>query len=522
MATNTIDPVTGIVIPTPGEEPGEQYAVDISNGMLTLAHLTHTGEANQDGYQIPAAGLNIDADVSCQNNNLTNLRSIRLTEQSSTLSGVGDLDCVYDVNGNLFFNNGSGTPVQITAGAVLNSGSASGYVVTTTSINLTIPSNAIYNFVGVHSGASAITITLPLAADVPDGYHYVIKDIDGYASTNNITIRTAGDSMDGSTKAVMTTNYQAAIFVGDGVSNWGVLPFDKTSYNDGDTLVFTGNVSNETEIVMDGYSAIILNSNSVLAAEAGSIITVANGGTMFMSGLLEVNKNGATDGELRIVSNGLLNVDSNGVANINTGANLNIVSGGTETVESGATFIVNSGATYTTAQFANFPSGVSRTLINPCNLGQPLGGTWTYGLQAIYSGATGSSFAIPLMRVHQGATLASIVVTFQVGSSHSGVPVNRPNLSIVRYTFGSELSPVTLSSSDPQYFPNPGSGSAYYDSGNIQQITYTCNRNNVIDDSQYNYVLSITDESGTNSLSGNAYFTVQLNFTTISSQQWSM
>ena len=523
MPTNTVDPVTGIVIPTPGSEPGEQYAVDISNALLTLAHLTHTGEANQDGYQIPSAGLNIDGDVSFQDNNATNLRSARFVEQSSILNGVGDLDCVYDVNGDLWFNNGSGVPIQLTAGSVINAKGASAYSVTTTSINLTIPSSATYNLVDVLLSNAAITVTLPSASALGDGYFFVVKDTNGLASTYNITVRVPSGTMDGGTQAVLTTNYQAAMFVGDGSSNWAVFPFDKSSYQDGDVLQFAGTAANTTLLVMDGYSALELESNSALIAESGSSVTISSGATQYVAGLLEVQQvSDDPAGELRLTHNAALNVDSGANLNVNSGGNLNIVSGGTQTVENDGYFNIVSGAVYTTAQFANFPSTVSRSLVNAVNLGQPISGSWSFGNQNIISGATGSTWAIPLKRLHQGATLASLSVSFVVGQSHTGVPVTLPRLSLVRYTFGTETSGVTLNVTDPQIFPTPGSGSAYYDGGNIQFIEYVCGRNNVIDDSQYNYVLLITDESGTNSLDANNYFTVQLNFTGISSQQWSM
>lgn len=84
------------------------------------------------------------------------------------------------------------------------------------------------------------------------------------------------------------------------------------------------------------------------------------------------------------------------------------------------------------------------------------------------------------------------------------------------------FAPQTLSTVDPQYFPNPGSGAAYYDSGNQQFMNYICNQNNVIDNENYIYVLTINDESGAGSAALNAFGLITLEYQQIPNQKWNV
>ncbi len=77
------------------------------------------------GVQIPTAGLNLDADLPFNGLNATLLRSTRYSDQSAALVETTDLGCIYNAGGNLYWNNGSGTAVQITNGASVNAGAGS-------------------------------------------------------------------------------------------------------------------------------------------------------------------------------------------------------------------------------------------------------------------------------------------------------------------------------------------------------------------------------------------------------------
>src|SRR5208283_4199032 len=109
-----------------------------------------------------------------------------------------------------------------------------------------------------------------------------------------------------------------AIVVGDNNGNWQVFPFDKTSYNNGDTLLFNPGSTitlagqstptfEATVVNFDGYAEVIFAANSFVIAESGSVLTVDSGSTVYFSGLMEVNKSGSNPGgELRVVNGAFL------------------------------------------------------------------------------------------------------------------------------------------------------------------------------------------------------------------------
>ena len=67
-----------------------------------------------------------------------------------------------------------------------------------------------------------VVITLPSSVNFPDRTIRV-KDVDGNASTNNITINRAGtDLIDGQTSFVLDSNYGGVILISDGNGNWSI------------------------------------------------------------------------------------------------------------------------------------------------------------------------------------------------------------------------------------------------------------------------------------------------------------
>lgn len=318
MANYTVDPATGILIPTVGVDPGPDYATNVSNALSKLANLTHTGISNLDGYQIPSAGLNINADLSFQSNNANALRAVRFTSNASTLSGSGDLDCVYVKSNDLYYNNGSGSAVQLTSGNALASSATNNWITTTTTTNLTINSSATTILVSCDSTSGAIVVTLPLASAVPTGRFYIIKDRTGQAHTNNITINPAGvDTLDGASSYVLSMPYGAVAFASNGSNGWLVFSYDKTLYRTGESVTFeagstldvagklaidgrvtaagtivdntntpyTVSTSGNTSVYFcfTGTSAVTINLPSAASAPAGSILIIkdaqGNGGT---------------------------------------------------------------------------------------------------------------------------------------------------------------------------------------------------------------------------------------------------
>ena len=263
--TNTVTPNMGMTVPTPNSELGPAYATEISNDLINNVdpHDHTTGK----GVPITPAAMNINADLTLQNNNLTNARSARLVSNSGTLGGVGDVNCVYDVNGNLWFNNGSGTPVQITAGTVVNTAGPTIYSTFATSGNYAISTADSYVLIACDPTSNPITITLPLANGVPTGRFYIVKDSTGLSGSNDITVALSGlNTLDGSSSVLtIADNFWAVGFISDGVSNWHLLKWNKYTYLSGEKLTFnfgstiTGNptIGNSAIFNLGGFSSVV-------------------------------------------------------------------------------------------------------------------------------------------------------------------------------------------------------------------------------------------------------------------------
>ena len=102
---------------------GPAWATKINTALgLVDAHDHSTGK----GVPVPSSGLNVDDDLPFGGNNATLLRSARFSSQSAALAVSTDLGCVYNVGGDLYWNNGNGTAVQITSGGSLSATSLGG------------------------------------------------------------------------------------------------------------------------------------------------------------------------------------------------------------------------------------------------------------------------------------------------------------------------------------------------------------------------------------------------------------
>lgn len=121
-------------IPVVGVDPGPTWADDI-NSCLTIVD-SHDHSAGS-GVVITPSGININADLSMNNSNLTAARTVRFTSQNTAPAQPTDLGCLSVVDVDLYFNDVSGNVVRITqSGGVAGSpGSIA---------NLTSPASATY------------------------------------------------------------------------------------------------------------------------------------------------------------------------------------------------------------------------------------------------------------------------------------------------------------------------------------------------------------------------------------------
>jgi microcystin-dependent protein len=135
MAGFTLSPSMNLPVPIAGVESGPQYALDIADCMSLIdTHDHSTG----NGVPITPAGLNLSSDVTFNNHNIVDARSVRMDDQGAVFTAPADILATYVVGDDLYFSDGVGRQVRIT-----QSGSVAG---TPGSIGgLVSPASAFYD-----------------------------------------------------------------------------------------------------------------------------------------------------------------------------------------------------------------------------------------------------------------------------------------------------------------------------------------------------------------------------------------
>lgn len=131
------------------------------------------------------------------------------------------------------------------------------------------------------------------------------------------------------------------------------------------------------------------------------------------------------------------------------------------------------------------------------------------------SSATGGSFSAEIDEVHDNATLESVTLFFRIMGTHSGLPAVFPTLSIARLDITGTGTGVTLNSGDAGSglaISAAGSVVAYEDGKVTQSFKYVCNQNNVLNRSIHRLIAAVVEESGANSVSGNIFLGLQLEY----------
>jgi hypothetical protein len=113
MANTIVSPNMSLPIPITGVDPGPDWANNINASLLTLDSHSHIPGS---GVQITPLAMNINSDLTFASNNAYGLRSARFVSNLAILSLAGDIGCSYNVLGDLYWNNSTGTAVQITSG----------------------------------------------------------------------------------------------------------------------------------------------------------------------------------------------------------------------------------------------------------------------------------------------------------------------------------------------------------------------------------------------------------------------
>lgn len=119
----SVTPYMNLTLPTVSATLGPLYATQNNSAFTTVDSHNHT---SGQGIAVPTAGVNIDADLTFGSYNATALRSTRYTAQGSPLALVTDRGCIYVSGVDMWFNDGSGNQIQLTASGALNAASIGG------------------------------------------------------------------------------------------------------------------------------------------------------------------------------------------------------------------------------------------------------------------------------------------------------------------------------------------------------------------------------------------------------------
>ena len=119
MTTTT--PNIGLILPDVSLTVGPTWASLLNAALSALDSHSH---ASGSGVRITPSAINISSDLTFASNNATNLRSLRLFNNSAFTTGVNDRTCFYTLNNELYFIDGAGNTIQVTLGGSLNLGAS--------------------------------------------------------------------------------------------------------------------------------------------------------------------------------------------------------------------------------------------------------------------------------------------------------------------------------------------------------------------------------------------------------------
>ncbi len=208
MTTTTTSPNMGMPVPIPSQDPGPDWANNIVADMSIIDSHNHS---SGQGVAVTPDGLDINTDLTFDNHNGTNFRSVRFYAQAAPLAVSTDVGCLYESGVDLYYNDANGTQIRITqsgsvsgsAGTItgLPSGTASasfaGGTFTFQSATLTPANMAVGPLTIGRNAASSKTVTLSpnaaqasnynvtLPAALPAAANYMTLDNTGAVSFNS-------------------------------------------------------------------------------------------------------------------------------------------------------------------------------------------------------------------------------------------------------------------------------------------------------------------------------------------------
>lgn len=111
-------PYMNVALPTVGGD-ANAWGTELNTGLGVLDSHDHTAGK---GTPVPTAGINIDADLDMNGHSPSSTAAVKFSSQSA--GTITTANAVQVISGDLWYNNNSGTPVQITSGNSITSSSS--------------------------------------------------------------------------------------------------------------------------------------------------------------------------------------------------------------------------------------------------------------------------------------------------------------------------------------------------------------------------------------------------------------
>lgn len=206
-----------LVLATVSQTLGPEWAQLINAAFeLVDAHDHSSGK----GIKVTPSGININSTLDFQNNKAASISAAGL--QSLSAADTAQTGTLQRIGTNLWWINSGGSAVQLTSGAsVVSTGSGALSVDVPASYPYTVTTGDSETVLIIDT-TSARTINLPAAVNA---MYVILKDGDGSAQTNNITVAPDGtDLIDGSNSDYIIDYNNASVgLISDGVSKWYII-----------------------------------------------------------------------------------------------------------------------------------------------------------------------------------------------------------------------------------------------------------------------------------------------------------
>ncbi len=259
MPNTTTSPNMNLPVPTVGVDDGPDWATNYNACMSAIDSHSHTvGQ----GVQITPDGLNINADLPINNNNVTTARTLRFQPQTITPAAASDLGCLTEVGVDLYYIDGNGIAIRITqSGSVSGStGTITGLPSGTASASFSAGTFTFQSSTNTPASLSVGPTTIGQA--VASGFGVTISAANAQASNYAMTLPSA---LPGATQFVTldsSGNIAASIPIAGGIGTSNIADGSVTnaklaasSYNANTVASFTttsGSFSNAVTTVLSG------------------------------------------------------------------------------------------------------------------------------------------------------------------------------------------------------------------------------------------------------------------------------